>query len=192
MIDFYTTDNYGVFVSKISINPYQNLPSGTLTPPPTVTGIDVAVWADTTWVMLPEHPKNSTTVLDELRQKKWEQIKAERERRSQHGGYQAAGKWFHSDTFSRSQQLGLVLLGANVPPGLMWKTMDGTFIEMTPALAQQVFQAAALSDNAFFSYAENLRQQIENSEDPESIDIATGWPPTFEEATSGEVSTVQG
>lgn len=190
MIDFYITDSYGVFVSKISINPYQTLPSGTLTPPPTVTGTDVAVWTDTTWVILPEHPKNFTKVLDELRRKKWEQIKAERDRRTHTGGYLASGKWFHSDTFSRSQQLGLVLMGANIPTGLMWKTMDGSFVEMTQALAQEVFQSAALSDNAFFSYAESLRQQIENTADPESISIFTGWPPTFEEATSGEAGEV--
>lgn len=76
--------------------------------------------------------------LAKLRADRWEAIKAERERRTQQGGYQVAGKWFHSDTFSRGQQLGLVYLGSNIPEGLMWKTMDGTYVEMTQAMALSV------------------------------------------------------
>lgn len=129
--------------------------------------------------------------IDLIRIELWERTKAERDHRTYTGGYLASGKWFHSDTFSRSQQLGLVLMGANIPSGLMWKTMDGSFIEMTQSLAQEIFQAAVTSDSNFFSYAESLRQQIENIEDPESISIFTGWPPIFGEATSGEASTVQ-
>ena len=109
----------------------------------------------------------------------WEAIKAERERRSQYGGYKAAGKWFHSDTFSRSQQIGLVIMGANIPAGLQWKTMDGTRIEMTPAVAQQVFQAAAAQDNAIFAHAEALRLDVETNHNPAAVDITSGWPETF-------------
>lgn len=111
--------------------------------------------------------------------KAWEDIKAERDRRTHNGGYPAAGKWFHSDTFSRSQQLGLVMMGANIPAGLMWKTMDGSFIEMTQAVANDVFSAAGLQDAATFAHAEALRVQIEASADPASIDIYSGWPLCF-------------
>lgn len=117
--------------------------------------------------------------LNNKRQVKWEAIKAERDRRTQQGGYSASSKWFHSDTFSRSQQLGLVMLGNNIPAGLMWKTMDGTFIEMTPALAQEIFQAATISDSTIFAYAESLNQQVQSSDNPESIDIKSGWPICF-------------
>lgn len=109
----------------------------------------------------------------------WEQIKAERDRRAQEGGYQAAGKWFHSDTFSRTQQIGLTMMGASIPAGLMWKTMDGSFIEMTQALAGQVFAAAAASDAALFAYAESLRALINAAEDPQTINIRSGWPPMY-------------
>lgn len=109
----------------------------------------------------------------------WEQIKRIRDRKTQGGGYLAAGKWFHSDTFSRTQQIGLTLMGANVPPGLMWKTMDGSFVEMTPTLAQQVFAAAGQQDAALFSYAEQLRAQVAAAQDPASIDLEAGWPETF-------------
>lgn len=117
--------------------------------------------------------------ISEKRAQKWEAIKAERDKRTHNGGYPAAGKWFHSDTFSRSQQLGLVMMGANIPAGLMWKTMDGSFIEMTQAVANDVFVGASLQDAATFAYAESLKAQVEASDDPASIDIKSGWPLCF-------------
>lgn len=112
---------------------------------------------------------------------KWEAIKAERDRRSLTGGYQAGGKWFHSDLFSRSQQMGLVMLGANIPPGLLWKTMDGSFVEMTPTLAQQVFAAAAQSDATLFAVAEAKRAAMAGSQTPWDYDVLAGWPVAFGE-----------
>jgi len=106
----------------------------------------------------------------------WELIKAERDRRTHQGGYNFSGKWYHSDTFSRSQQLGLVIMGASIPQGLMWKTMDGSFVEMNQSIANGIFQSAALSDSAIFAFAESLNNQILNATDPESISIYTGWP----------------
>ena len=61
----------------------------------------------------------------------WESIKAERDQRTQTGGYYVAPHWYHSDQFSRIQQLALVLLAANIPAGTMWKTLDNGLIEMT-------------------------------------------------------------
>ena len=115
-------------------------------------------------------------ILAARRSSVWEQIKTERDRRQRAQGYVAGGKRFHSDDSSRIQQLGLVMLGSNIPPDLQWKTMDGSFVTMTPALAQAVFAAAAISDIALFGFAEQLRAQANASSDPESIDITTGWP----------------
>lgn len=112
----------------------------------------------------------------------WEAIKAERDRRADTGGYLAGGKWFHSDQKSRSQQLGLVLLGASIPAGLQWKTMDGSFIEMTPALAQQILGAAAASDIAIFTAAEMHKAAMEASAEPAAYDFSGGWPAGFGEA----------
>ena len=110
---------------------------------------------------------------------RWEAIKAERDRRTQQGGYLAAGKWFHSDVFSRTQQIGLVMLGANLPQGLQWKTMDNSMVEMTQTLAAQVFGAAAASDTATFAHAETLRAQVYASDSPAEVDIDAGWPEVF-------------
>lgn len=109
---------------------------------------------------------------------KWLEIKAERERRKA-GGVKVAGKWFHSDDASRIQQLGLVMMGANLPAGLQWKTMDGSFITMTPAIAQQVFTGQAASDQAIFAAAEAHKAAMEASADPSAYDFSGGWPAIF-------------
>jgi hypothetical protein len=108
-------------------------------------------------------------------------IKAERDRRTQSGGYKVGTKWFHSDQNSRSQQLGLVLLGANIPAGLQWKTMDGSFVTMTPQLASQILVEAAASDQAIFAVAEAHKAAMESSADPASYDFSAGWPKSFGE-----------
>jgi len=120
--------------------------------------------------------------LDALRAAHWEAIKAERDRRTLAGGYVVSvenePKWFHSDLLSRSQQIGLVLLGASIPPGLAWKTMDGSFVSMTQALAGAIFAAAAQQDQATFAAAEAARTVMDA--DPQSFDLAAVvWPATY-------------
>lgn len=112
----------------------------------------------------------------------WVAIKAERDRRTQEGGYQVGDHWFHSDTLSRIQQLGLVLLGENMPQGVQWKTLTGEFVPMTPQLAQQVFAAAAASDIAVFAAAEAHKAAMLASADPAAYDFSAGWPPVFQPA----------
>lgn len=114
----------------------------------------------------------------EKRAKLWTEIKAIRDTKIQTGGYQAADKWFHSDTFSRTQQMGLVMMGASVPP-IQWKTMDSTFVTMTQTLAGAIFQAAAAHDAATFAHAESLKAQVDAAADPSTIDITAGWPAVF-------------
>lgn len=105
-----------------------------------------------------------------------ETISAERDRRKEKQGYVAGSKRFHSDSFSRIQQIGLVILGANMPAGIMWKTMDGSFVEMTPTLAQQIFGAAAAFDMSLFAHGESLKAQVAAAADPATVDITVGWP----------------
>lgn len=110
----------------------------------------------------------------------WERIKTERDRRTQLAGYQVNGHWFHSDTFSRTQQIGLVIMGPNMPPGVQWKTMTGEMVTMTPALAGQIFAAAAASDIAIYTAAEAHRAAMLASADPDTYNFSGGWPPTFQ------------
>lgn len=114
----------------------------------------------------------------------WEGIKAERDRRAAMG-VKVGAHWFHSDQKSRTQQLGLVLLGQGIPGGLQWKTLAYTpqpvFVAMTPALAQAIVQATAASDTAIFTAAEVHRMAMEASPEPGAYDFSGGWPPSFED-----------
>ena len=74
----------------------------------------------------------------------WEHIKALRDKKLI-SGFKVGTKWFHSDNFSRTQMLGLIMMGSRITSGLQWKTMDGSFVEMTPTLAAQVGGAAMMS-----------------------------------------------
>lgn len=118
---------------------------------------------------------------EQHREFRWEAIKKERDRRSQEGGFKVGSQWFHSDTFSRTQQMGLVMLGASLPTGIEWKTMGGAKVVMSPALAQQIFAAAAASDIAIFAAAEAHRAAMLTSADPATYDFSGGWPPVFGE-----------
>jgi len=119
---------------------------------------------------------------DAARERHWAAIKVERDRRRAEGGFYVASvdKWFHSDDTSRIQQIGLVLMGAAVPP-VQWKTMDGSFATMSQALAAAIFATAAASDQALFAAAETARSAMAAA--PLGWSIASvAWPPIFGEA----------
>lgn len=106
------------------------------------------------------------------------EIKASRDQRKD-GGTLVAGKWFHSDGPSRIQQLALVVMGSNVP-AVQWKSMDGSFITMTPAIAMGIFQATAVLDTTLFANAEAHLAAVSASTEPETHDWSTGWPEHFQ------------
>jgi len=106
----------------------------------------------------------------------WLLIQGERDRRTSTGGYKVGDYWFHSDDISRIQQLALTMMGANMPSGVMWKTMSGAFVPMTPTLAGQIFQAAAASDISIFSVAEAKKAEMLATSTPATYDYLSGWP----------------
>lgn len=105
---------------------------------------------------------------------RWEKIKQLRDSLIEHGGCLVQGKWFHTDVRSKQQQIALVMMGAGIPAGLQWKTMDGSFIAMTQALAAELFAAQAAREQAIFATAEAKR--LDNSP------INDGWPARYTEA----------
>lgn len=114
----------------------------------------------------------------------WNAIKAERDRRKMGGvkvKVSTTNKWFHSDDASRIQQMGLVMMGATIPSGLQWKTMDGTFVAMDPTVAGNVFASAAANDQAIFAVAEGHRVALETCADPSTYDFSAGWPKIYGE-----------
>lgn len=104
-----------------------------------------------------------------------EAIKAERDRRKGLGCTVGPHR-FHSDDPSRIQQLGLVMMGASMPAGIKWKCMDGSFADMTPMLAAQIFQAQAARDMALFAACEQHIAAAKLADDPLAYDYSGGWP----------------
>ena len=110
-------------------------------------------------------------------QRVWKKIQNERTRRQQGGVYAASiDRWFHSDADSRVQFIGLLLMGANLPSGIMWKTMSGAFVEMTIPLAQEIFNSIAALDLTAFHAAEIHKAAMYACQDPETYDFSAGWP----------------
>ena len=130
------------------------------------------------WNAVNGHYSAPSVDLNEVKASHWEDIKAERDRRTQQGGFLVSGKWFHSDTFSRTQHIALVMMGAGIPANLQWKTMAGSFVTMTQGLAAQIFAAAAASDAALFARAEQIKAVMES--DPANFNLsAQSWPMMF-------------
>jgi hypothetical protein len=117
--------------------------------------------------------------LAEMQAAVWEDIKQERDRRKS-GGVLVSGKWFHTDSDSRIQHLGLTIMGASIPAGLQWKTMDGTFITMTQQLAGAIFMGVALADQHNFTNAEIHNATMKALPDPAGYDYSTGWLTIYE------------
>lgn len=128
-------------------------------------------------VPVPPTPEELAAQLVAAKVAKIQDIKDERDRRK-FNGVSAQSKWIHSDTYSRTQWMGMVMMGASIP-AIEWTTMDGTSITTSQTLAGQVFQATAQLDATLFAYAKSLIVEVNASTDPSSVDITTGWSATF-------------
>ena len=110
---------------------------------------------------------------EQIQAVRWTKIKQKRDELTDNGGVLVSGKWFHTDTKSKQQQMALTMLGASIPANLQWKTMDGSFITMTQTLAGQLFAAQIGREQAIFAHAETLKADS-------NADINTGWPAHYE------------
>lgn len=142
--------------------------------PPDDGNIDWKAYQD--WLAAGGVAVPSIGTRDEVIAKQWSKIKSIRDQRTVSCGFKVGNYWFHSDLLSRGQYQALMLLGTNIPEGLMWKTMSGDFVEMTPALAQQVFAAAVQSDVAIFKVGQLKLAELNGSATPEDVDVTLGWP----------------
>lgn len=118
------------------------------------------------------------------RDEAWALIQQERELRMLHGGYKVNGYWFHSDLISRSQQMGLLLLGDNIPSDMLWKSMSREKVPLNPILARSIFLAAVASDSAIFDAGEAKMMAAEASSSYETFDYFSGWPQAYWEVQS--------
>lgn len=112
--------------------------------------------------------------------RKWREIQAKRDA-LRFGGVKVGANSFHSDDSSRIQQIGLMMMGANLPGGIMWKTLSGNFVLMTPTLAVQIFQATAAHDATIFAIAEQHKTAMLQLANPTTYDFSANWPSGFGE-----------
>lgn len=110
---------------------------------------------------------------EQIAASRWKKIKQLRDDLTENGGCFVAGKWFHSDAKSKQQQMALAMVGAALP-SVPWKTMDGSFITLTPEIVSQVFQAQMVREQTIFAIAEAKRV------DPD-VDLNAGWPARYVE-----------
>jgi len=124
---------------------------------------------------------NEPKDLKGIRERLWEKIKNRRDEVKNNGGCLVQGKWFHSDSDSKQQQIALVIMGANIPANLQWKTLDGSFATMTQALASELFAAQVMREQVIFGVAESKRAAIANMtiQQLEAYDVLDGFPEEY-------------
>jgi hypothetical protein len=115
--------------------------------------------------------KKSDEQILALRVSKLKQI---RDELTESGGCLVQDKWFHTDVKSKQQQMALTMAGQSLPANLLWKTMDGTFIEMTPAIAAELFAAQMTREATIFGLCE--------AKQGDDTPINEGWPERYVEA----------
>ena len=119
--------------------------------------------------------------LEKIYEKKWGEIKEIRTFKMNDGVFlQSIGKWFHTDLYSKQQIQALVV--ANVI-GLYkttaWKTLDNTYVQLTPLLLLQVFGAMLVNEEQLFGIGKLHYEKLYASNDPVNYDVTNMWPSTF-------------
>ena len=141
----------------------------------------VAAKAEDPEAMMLDLTNGIAPTADQAKTYMWEKIKLERDRRTRDGGFNVGDDWYHSDDRSRTQQLGLIILGDSLPSNLLWKTMGGEFVPMTQTLAKQILGPGAVQDRLNFIAAETHKGMMEASASPMEYDYSGGWPLMFGE-----------
>lgn len=124
--------------------------------------------------------KNTSELLDVKRSQIIEQINAERDRREQ-SAFPYLGKQIDSDPVSVQRitvasSTAQMALAASVPFEVNWSCADNSLLTLDAMGVLGMMQALGSHGLALHMYGRGLKAQVEASEDPESIDILTGWP----------------
>ena len=171
-IAYRTTDGSSVIINQVGaladdLTLLEPIPHGT--------------WNGTTWVVTAEKQAElKIQAQAQAQAQAWEAIKAKRHAITRGGVFiKSVGKWFHTDDASRMQYLALQILQI-LPPDLMWKTMDNTFVPMTKAILTGIAMAMLKDEQANFANAEKHRMAMLQADDPLAYDYSTGWSKTYE------------
>lgn len=97
--------------------------------------------------------------------------------------------WFHSNSISTSQQLGLIsaaiiakMSGATdskILHPIPWRTMGGQSINLTVGITLSLLQASFTQQGLMFTAANNHKAALDTSSDTKNYNINSGWPEVF-------------
>lgn len=124
----------------------------------------------------------------------WERIKAKRYDNLRHGVYiKSVGKWFQTDDATRLQYLALALesVTGGFKKPINWKTMDNSFLMLTPELLREIMQAMHDDEEADFINAEKHKAAMLKAENPLKYDYSDGWTANFDEQSAAELEEAE-
>ena len=117
----------------------------------------------------------------------WERIKQKRHDNLRGGVYvESVGKWFHGTDEARAQYIFMRTL-PQLPPDLMWKTMDGSFINLTRPLLDELSLKLLADEQKDFANAERHKAAMLKAENPLEYDYSGGWTANFNEQPAAEL-----
>ena len=119
--------------------------------------------------------------LEKIYEEKWDQIKEIRTFKMNDGVLlQSIGKWFHTDPDSKQQIHAMVTANViGMYKVTAWKTLDNTYVQLTPPLLLQVFGALLENEARLFEIGKLHYGSLYTSSDPVNYDPASQWPTTF-------------
>ena len=119
--------------------------------------------------------------LEAIYAEKWEQIKEIRTAKMNDGVFlQSIGKWFHTDLYSKQQIQALVVVNIiGMYKTTAWKTLDNTYVQLTPVLLIQLFGAMLENESRLFDIGKLHYVMLHTSPDPSNYDPTSQWPTTF-------------
>ncbi|WP_241236045.1 DUF4376 domain-containing protein [Eikenella corrodens] len=98
----------------------------------------------------------------------------------------SVGKWFQTDDATRLQYLALALesVTGGFKKPINWKTMDNSFLMLTPELLREIMQAMHDDEQADFINAEKHKAAMLKSENPLEYDYSGGWTANYEQSAA--------
>ena len=146
-----------------------------------------STWDGEQWHLDPEC---AAKLKAEQQKEVWERIKDKRYDNLRHGVYaKSVGKWFQTDDATRLQYLALALesVTGGFKKPINWKTMDNSFLMLTPELLREIMQTMHDDEEADFINAEKHKAAMLQAENPLKYDYSDGWTANFDEQPAAEL-----
>ena len=150
-----------------------------------------STWDGEQWHLDPEC---AAKLKAEQQKEVWERIKDKRYDNLRRGVYaKSVGKWFQTDDATRLQYLALALesVTGGFKKPINWKTMDNSFLMLTPELLREIMQAMHDDEQADFINAEKHKAAMLQAENPLEYDYSDGWTANFDEQPAAELEEAE-